>query len=361
MNNTANDKANFLYIKSHSLWLKNSEGPDRFLLLGVSPEVIRRIGGQLIAAAETAVSLCQREVLPSLASQLRSLGGAFHYAAIFYDTLYKNQIPQYQNQSRERFSWLATNAPPGIRARSLLALGLRSTRTGAFEESRRTLAEIFRLKESFPTVSLLSQLGAIEATAAMYSLEGSPDRGCRLLEEYEPLARLLGRKHPTYYFNALNNLAVAKLECGRVTEALEISRLPVRFANAAYPEWGETATEIGERIARRDRIFVRREADKDNSPPVSTPVVREIRDYPRPQTPAESYASPVSYLCEAKEMLRLREQLQITELSGKTFKEVCALIKRLEDNPTEADSERLREIYRILTSRRSKGKKTTES
>jgi tetratricopeptide (TPR) repeat protein len=146
-----------------------------------------------------------------------------------------------QQQARVLFELAADTAPERYKAKSILSLAAVSANTGDYA------SELYYFRESLkaaPKADLYTLLKAHKGIAVVQAREGSHKRSLSYLETFLPLAR---HAEPPVYFDYLNSYAVELGEAGRRREARNVSRLVVAspFAHA-YPEWGETADDLGE-------------------------------------------------------------------------------------------------------------------
>jgi hypothetical protein len=204
-------------------------------------------GNLLVTLAEHASAVRQTGVMDEIGRLLLGLPFSKQHKAI--GLYYRSLATLRQGDcagARLSLETAFRNAPPFFKGKAMLSVSATFRREGdlasaweACEEAR--LAS--RLNGSTdPLVSYLCQ----HNVAILKSALGDHGGALGDLEKLFPVARSLSTVHPQQYYSYLNSLAIELSEVGRTAEAQNICRITLASPLArAYPEWHETASEIG--------------------------------------------------------------------------------------------------------------------
>lgn len=206
-------------------------------------EVLAR---RIIALAEVAHSLRQSDTLESLGQQLRSIA-RYESIGAYYRGLAAIRRAGEIGRAQELFERASEHAPPRLRARAILSLGVVEGYRGDVDSERRHYAKALGVSDA----DHWTRIEAARAVAVLDSFEGDHRRAVALLESLYPVARQFKHVNPRLYFDLLNSLAVEYKECGQLEAAREVFKPVLRSALInRIDEFRETAREIREAEAR---------------------------------------------------------------------------------------------------------------
>jgi tetratricopeptide (TPR) repeat protein len=211
----------------------------------------------LIRAAEYAYCLRNMDTVQEIGEILISLPltsarqiGQFYQALTFKR---RGKI----SEAQFLFEAVADKGPLSNRARAIQALGALHYDIGQSDEALRFQLEALRAASDKGAQSLLVTLQARFEISHIRSDLGDHQGALDLLETLSPIARILVKQNPFYFYLHNNELAVELGELGRISEAKAACEIAIASPYAqAYPEWAETAQDLDAKLISASRSVV---------------------------------------------------------------------------------------------------------
>jgi hypothetical protein len=201
--------------------------------------------------------------LAVLADSLINMSARSEAAGRYYQALALSQQGKGKREMTENtFQQLANHESLPIRSSSILALGLKSMRDGAFDEAGHLFLEANRMSLSNNLCAPTTAINAQNALSMIFSLKGAHQESFDILRGLRPLVGLVGKYLPAVYYDYLNNCACELFSLGDETTAANlIQKVSASPMYLVYPEWQETAADIrlaiSEKQPARTRVYVR--------------------------------------------------------------------------------------------------------
>lgn len=200
---------------------------------------------RVLHIAEHAASIRDKETLSQIGARLSTMPGVYSELGELVRALAMNG-PSSRVLANAVFEGLAESQSQPIRSRAMLALG-----SNYLEAGDRTQALAFYQKAAQINTCPLNLFCSSLMTIAARS--GGLDE----LNRLSGLARYIGRAYPAYQCEYLNSVAVGLHEAGHSEEAGKLIKLVITSPFvSAYPEWGETASEIEQSQSTRPQVTV---------------------------------------------------------------------------------------------------------
>lgn len=199
----------------------------------------------LLRTAEYAASIRDKETLSQIGARLSTMPGVYSELGELLRALAMNG-PGSRVLADAVFQGLTESQSQTIRARAMLALGSNYLEAGCSAQALAFYQKAAQIN-TCPLNLFCSTLMTIAAQSG----------GLDELNRLSGLARYIGRVFPAYQCEYLNSVAVGLHEAGHSEEAGKLIKLVITspFASA-YPEWGETASEIERSQSTRAQVAV---------------------------------------------------------------------------------------------------------
>lgn len=188
---------------------------------------------RVLHVAEYAASIRDKDSLHLIGARLSTMPGVYSELGELLRALAMNS-PGSRVLADAVFEGLTESQSQLIRSRALLALGSNHLEAGCREQAVLFYQKAAQIN-TCPLNLFCSSLMSIAAKSG----------GLDELNRLSPLARYVGRVYPAYQCEYLNSVAVGLHEAGHSEEAGKLIKLVITSPFvSAYPEWGETASEI---------------------------------------------------------------------------------------------------------------------
>jgi tetratricopeptide (TPR) repeat protein len=203
------------------------------------------LAGSLIQAAEHAYSLRDMNTVQQAGEILAGLPlDVAKQIGLYYQALSIKRDGQI-DKAKRLLEIIADNAPFVYRGRAIQTLGRIHHEQGKLDEALRFYLEAVRITQKKRSCDPLVTLLAQSEISHIKSDLGDHRSALTILENISPLAQVVGRGNPFYYYTYHNELAFELAESGRLDEAQAASEVALASPFApAYPEWAETREEI---------------------------------------------------------------------------------------------------------------------
>lgn len=193
---------------------------------------------QLIQSAEASYYLRDAQSQLQIGLALQSFAYPFNQVGKYYESMFLFRTGQHQ-KARQLLESVAELAPSQYRSRALLSLSGLEENIGRFEESLRLRLQV--LSSDDPLNMMEAQWGI----AALRSSEGDHKAALRDLEQFLPVAQIIGKRGHPAYIKFLNSYALELSESGRATEAEQtLNVIAASPLISQYPEWQDTIAEV---------------------------------------------------------------------------------------------------------------------
>jgi tetratricopeptide (TPR) repeat protein len=162
---------------------------------------------------------------------------------------------------------------PQDQARVLLSLGATYFDNGEIDHS---LPYYLEAAQAARNCDPVTGVEAFRQIAIIQSIQGDHRQAVTKLESLLSYYRVIGKYHPTLYYESLNSYAVELGEAGRIAEAQNVCAVTLAspFA-AAYPEYAQTRDELAAKRTAADHSII------------AVPAAPEIVSDLQPQVEAE--------------------------------------------------------------------------
>lgn len=243
-----------------------------------------------------------------------------------------------------RIEYIDLKVGDSRRASLLLACSQLLTRKGNLRDSMRLCVEAHRL--ALNNNDWLTAYMAQKDAGVIRAITGDHKGALADLESLERINRYVGSRFSFLRYDYLNSLAVELNEVNRVYEASRISRTVLSSPMiGAYPEWIETASEISEKIPRKNRVgFSFPESDSEADTP------GEVVDLAKYKSSRQPVIKPSVSVDLREKVFTIMDGL--IEKKGEAAVELFGFVERVFTE--DVDVETIQRLHNVLDKRKAK-------